>query len=96
MTNPRVLIIIPAHNEAESLPGTLAEVRAHAPHVDLLVVDDGSHDGTARAARDLAMIGLATALGREPSKMLIERAESALDKSHETSALTLFITEKSN
>ena len=48
---PRVLVVIPAHNEQASLPATLAEVRAHAPSVDVLVVDDGSHDDTARVAR---------------------------------------------
>jgi len=42
---------VPAHDEAESLPRTLAELRATAPHVDVLVVDDGSHDGTSAAAR---------------------------------------------
>lgn len=50
-TSPRVLVVIPAHNEEESLPRTLEEVRARAPGVDLLVVDDGSRDGTAAAAR---------------------------------------------
>lgn len=48
---PRVLVVIPAHDEQASLPGTLAEVRARAPSVDVLVVDDGSHDDTARVAR---------------------------------------------
>jgi len=47
----RVLIIIPAHDEQDSLPTTLAEVRAKAPGMDVLVVDDGSRDGTARVAR---------------------------------------------
>lgn len=47
----RVLVIIPAHDEQDSLPATLAEVREKAPSVDVLVVDDGSLDGTARAAR---------------------------------------------
>ena len=47
----RVLVVIPAHNEQVSLPVTLAEVRAQAPSVDVLVVDDGSHDDTARVAR---------------------------------------------
>ena len=51
MTAPRVLVVVPAHNEEESLPRTLAEIRAKAPGVDVLVVDDGSRDGTARAAR---------------------------------------------
>ena len=48
---PRVLVIIPAHNEEESLPGTLAEVRAKAPAVDILIVDDGSRDATSAVAR---------------------------------------------
>ena len=52
MTPARVLVIVPAHNEEESLPGTLAELRAAAPGVGVLVVDDGSHDGTSRAARE--------------------------------------------
>ncbi|MFN8587804.1 MAG: glycosyltransferase family 2 protein [Candidatus Eisenbacteria bacterium] len=48
---PRVLVIIPAHNEEESLPGTLAEVRSKAPGVDILIVDDGSRDSTSAVAR---------------------------------------------
>lgn len=51
MNAPRVLVVVPAHNEEESLPATLAEIRAKAPGVDVLVVDDGSRDGTARVAR---------------------------------------------
>lgn len=41
-----LLVIVPAHNEAASLPSVVAEVRATLPHADLLVVDDGSEDGT--------------------------------------------------
>lgn len=52
MSAPRVLVIIPAHNEEASLPQTLAEVRAKAPDVELLIVDDGSRDATAKVARD--------------------------------------------
>jgi len=52
MSDLRVLVIIPAHNEEESLPRTLDEVRAAAPDLDLLVVDDGSRDATARVARE--------------------------------------------
>jgi glycosyltransferase involved in cell wall biosynthesis len=47
----RVLIVIPAHDECESLPRTLAEVRERAPSADILVVDDGSHDSTPEVAR---------------------------------------------
>jgi len=48
---PRVLVIVPAHDEEASLPRTLAELRAAAPGTDVLVVDDGSRDGTSAAAR---------------------------------------------
>jgi len=51
VSGPRVLVIIPAHDEQASLPATLDELRAVAPGTDLLVVDDGSRDGTADVAR---------------------------------------------
>jgi glycosyltransferase involved in cell wall biosynthesis len=52
VTHRRVLVVIPAHNEEESLGRTLDEVRERAPEVALLVVDDGSRDGTRRVARE--------------------------------------------
>ena len=42
----RVLTIIPTYNEIESLPITLGRLREANPEVDVLVVDDGSPDGT--------------------------------------------------
>jgi glycosyltransferase involved in cell wall biosynthesis len=52
MMTSRVLVVIPAHDEEESLPRTLAELRAHAGGMDVLVVDDGSSDRTSAVARD--------------------------------------------
>jgi glycosyltransferase involved in cell wall biosynthesis len=49
----RVLIIIPAHNEEAALPGVIADVRAHQPDADIVVVDDASTDNTARTAERL-------------------------------------------
>lgn len=46
-----ILIIIPAYNEEESLPGVMQDLRNHAPDADILVVDDGSRDRTAAVAR---------------------------------------------
>ena len=46
-----LLVILPAWNEEEALPGVLDELLAAVPEADLLVVNDGSTDGTARAAR---------------------------------------------
>ncbi len=49
MNNPRILVIIPAHNEADSLAGVIADIRA-ALDCDIVVVDDGSTDRTAEIA----------------------------------------------
>lgn len=45
-SGPRVLIIVPAWNEQESIGSTVAEIRSAVPDADLLVVDDGSSDQT--------------------------------------------------
>lgn len=47
----RLLAIVPAHDEAESLPATLEALCAVHPREDVLVVDDGSSDGTAAVTR---------------------------------------------
>ena len=46
-----LLVIIPAWNEEESVGGVVQSVREHVPWADVLVVSDGSRDGTAAAAR---------------------------------------------
>jgi glycosyltransferase involved in cell wall biosynthesis len=47
---PRTLVVIPAFNEQDSLPKSLADLRANAPGLDVVVVDDGSIDATASVA----------------------------------------------
>ena len=52
---PKLIIQIPCLNEAETLPATLGDLPRHIPGIDVvevLVVDDGSADDTARVARD--------------------------------------------
>jgi hypothetical protein len=51
----RVLVIVPALNEARSLPGVAAELAACGEAVDVCVVDDGSTDATARVAARLGL-----------------------------------------
>jgi len=46
------VVFIPAFNEEESLPAVLEELRDELPEVDVLVVDDGSHDRTPELARE--------------------------------------------
>ena len=45
------VVFIPAWNEEANLPAVLAELRRELPEADVLVVDDGSTDGTAEVAR---------------------------------------------
>jgi len=62
----RVLVVIPTYNEAESVVEVLDRVLLADPRADVLVVDDGSPDGTAKLV-----------LGRgegEPRVQLMERA----------------------
>ncbi|MGN0746330.1 MAG: glycosyltransferase family 2 protein [Aristaeellaceae bacterium] len=43
---PRILVIIPAYNEEASILGTVADLRAHFPEADCIVVNDCSRDRT--------------------------------------------------
>lgn len=50
----RVLVILPTYNEAENIARVLALVRVAVPDAGVLVVDDGSPDGTAELADQVA------------------------------------------
>jgi dolichol-phosphate mannosyltransferase len=57
MTPMRTLVVIPTYNEIDSLPHTLEALHRWVPDADVLIVDDGSPDGTgdwadARAQED--------------------------------------------
>lgn len=60
----RALIVLPTYNEAENIDDVLRAVRAVVPEADVLVVDDGSPDGTA---------DLADALGGELGQIQVMR-----------------------
>jgi hypothetical protein len=49
---PRVLVIIPAYNEEETIGDVITSLREHCPNYDVLVVDDGSHDRTSEVVRN--------------------------------------------
>ncbi|GAA0965705.1 polyprenol monophosphomannose synthase [Actinocorallia libanotica] len=49
-----VIVIIPTYNERENLPPIVSRVRAAVPAAHVLVVDDGSPDGTGELADGLA------------------------------------------
>jgi dolichol-phosphate mannosyltransferase len=50
----RPLVVIPTYNERENLAPIVARVRAAVPAASVLVVDDGSPDGTGVLADELA------------------------------------------
>jgi hypothetical protein len=67
----RVLVILPTYDEAATIERVLDGVLSAPQHVDVVVVDDSSPDGTARIVRDRAE--------KEPRIRLIERpAKSGL------------------
>ncbi len=61
----RVLVILPTYNERDTVEMVMARTLAADPRVDILVVDDGSPDGTGELVRALAE--------REPRVHLVER-----------------------
>jgi glycosyltransferase involved in cell wall biosynthesis len=44
--NGTALAVVPAYNEARTVGGVIRALREHAPHYEVLVVDDGSTDRT--------------------------------------------------
>ncbi len=61
----KTLLIIPAYNEEESLKTTIDSLRKTVSQVDLLIVNDGSRDGTVRVCREnrYPFLDLSTNLG---------------------------------
>jgi dolichol-phosphate mannosyltransferase len=49
-----VLVIIPTYNERDNLPRLVPQVLAQDPRLEVLVIDDGSPDGTGEVADVLA------------------------------------------
>ena len=49
------LVIIPAWNEQDALPGTLTELQRVRPDLDVVVISDGSTDNTAAIARSFGV-----------------------------------------
>lgn len=73
MTSPSISVVIPVFNGAPYLPQAIESVRAQAyPHLELLVVDDGSSDASA---------SIATALGatvvRHPDNLGVAAARNS-------------------
>jgi len=57
-SDTRVLIVIPAFNEAGRIRQVIADLRRHVPEMDIAVIDDGSLDATAAIAAGAGAIVL--------------------------------------
>ncbi|MBC8144210.1 MAG: polyprenol monophosphomannose synthase [bacterium] len=65
----RALVITPTYNEIENLPTLIPEVLATDPRIEMLIVDDGSPDGTGDFVRNLAKTEPRLHLLERPRKM---------------------------
>lgn len=66
---PRTLVALATYNEVENLRPLVESIRRVAPHVDILVIDDNSPDGTAAVAEDLAREQGGIFLIKRPGKL---------------------------
>ncbi len=64
----RVLVAIPTYNEAQSVEKIVGRVRAAVPDAHVLVVDDGSPDGTGEIADRLADLDARVHVLHRPAK----------------------------
>ncbi len=69
MTAGRMVMVVPTYNEADNLAWIVGRIRRAVPASDVLVVDDGSPDGTGKVAEELAT--------RDPSLSVVHRTAKA-------------------
>lgn len=53
VASKRLIAVVPAFNEQDSLPHTIEDLRTYRPDIDVLVIDDGSQDRTSLTAESL-------------------------------------------
>jgi len=54
LDDPRILVVVPTYCERDNIRSLLAGVRTHLPVADIMVIDDGSTDGTCEIVDEIA------------------------------------------
>lgn len=70
----RVCVLLPTYDERETLPALMRRLRASAPELDVLVIDDDSPDGTGAVADELARTDTRVQVMHRPVKEGLGRA----------------------
>lgn len=65
----RALVIVPTYNERENIARLVDTVLAQDPRLDVLVVDDGSPDGTGEIVEGISQLNARVHLHRRPRKL---------------------------
>jgi dolichol-phosphate mannosyltransferase len=65
----RALVIVPTYNERENITKLVDDVLYQDPCIDVLVIDDGSPDGTGQIADEIAAVNQRVHVIHRPSKM---------------------------
>jgi dolichol-phosphate mannosyltransferase len=68
-TNKRALVIVPTYNERENIAKLIDAVLSQDPRLEVLVVDDGSPDGTAEIVQGIMAQTARVHLHQRPKKM---------------------------
>lgn len=69
MAGERALVIVPTYNERENITRLIDLVLYQDPSIDVLVIDDGSPDGTGQLADEVAAVNPRVNVIHRPSKM---------------------------
>jgi dolichol-phosphate mannosyltransferase len=65
----RALVIVPTYNERENIARLIETVLAQDPRLEILVVDDGSPDGTGAIVDEIMTVNSRVNILRRPKKM---------------------------
>jgi dolichol-phosphate mannosyltransferase len=87
-TSERALIIVPTYNELENIRRLIDAVLAQDDRIDILIVDDGSPDGTGAVVQEISAVNSRVHLLSRPKKMGLGTAyiagfKWALERSYE-------------